>query len=88
MKVRDNKTMLDSFDSLSMMKQFNEMLKTINKDDMTWTHSAPLRRRICLMIGIGDSTFKNNLKKMQEVDILFKLKRGYYKVNTDYIEYG
>lgn len=76
-----NENFLDRFQHLSEVRIFKEILKGLNKEDMTWAHTRSTRLQIIRKVHISEIGFKTRLTSMVKSKLLIRIGRGLYKVN-------
>lgn len=84
----DGSDFTDLLSNLTQVKVFKEIILTINKEDLKWTHTKEERERISTKLKTSEVTFKRALHGIVESGLMHKLGRGCYQINPSYVSYG
>ena len=75
------------FDNMGEARLMDYILSTMTSDEKTWTYDKFKAVRIMSHCMIKEATVFNYLKSLTRKNILIKVSKGVYLINTEYLQY-
>ncbi len=79
---------LDKVSKMSDLKVLNQIVMRCNKSSMVWHNDQTEKGLICEQIKLNPITFDKCLARLVESEVLIRIFKGKYMVNTKYITFG